>query len=275
MRHIFLTLPLAMSLAVPLTAAPAVTPVRTAAPVSGAITAAVANPARSAANKARDVYRHPAQTLAFFGVKPEQTVVEIWPGAGWYAEILGPLLNGKGQYIAATQPGGKGRDATLKLLASDPKLYGNAKTTVFDTAKASEIAPAGTADVVLTFRNVHNMLMAGDGVAERAFADFFRALKPSGVLGVVDHRLPETADVALEKSSGYIKRSTILRLATAAGFRLAGESEVNANPKDTADWPKGVWTLPPSLTLGDVDRAKYVAIGESDRLTLKFIKPGR
>ena len=264
MRHLFLVVSLAGALAAPAAAAPT-----RADPVA----AAVASPARTPANAARDVYRHPAQTLAFFGVKPNQTVVEIWPGAGWYAEILAPMLSAKGRYIGATQPPGKYRDATLKLFASDPARFGKAKTTIFDTAKPSEVAPPGTADVVLTFRNVHNMLMAGDGAAERAFADFYKALKPGGVLGVVDHRLPESADIALEKSSGYVKRSTVVRLAQAAGFKLAGESQVNANPKDTANWPKGVWTLPPTLSQGDADRAKYTAIGESDRMTLKFVKP--
>ncbi|WP_156677717.1 class I SAM-dependent methyltransferase [Sphingomonas profundi] len=267
MRHLFLA-----ALLAPLTlAATAATPVQTKP--ADALAAAVASPARSAANRARDQYRHPVQTLAFFGVKPGQTVVEIWPGAGWYAEILAPLLSARGHYIAATQPPGKNRDATLKLLAGDPARFGKATTTIFDVKAPSTIAPPGTADVVLTFRNVHNMLMAGDDVAARAFVDFYRALKPGGVLGVEDHRLPESADAALEKTSGYIKRSTVVRLATAAGFKLAAESEVNANPKDPANWPNGVWTLPPTLSQGDVDRAKYVAIGESDRMTLKFVKP--
>ncbi len=243
-----------------------------AAPAS-AIDQAVASPKRSEANRARDKYRHPAETLAFFGVKPTDTVVEVYPGGGWYAEILAPMLRDKGNYYAATQPPGKYRDVTVNLIQSDPTRFDKVKLTVLEPGKPSEIAPPGTADVVLTFRNVHNLLMAGDPAAAQAFADFYKALKPGGVLGVVDHRLPETADSAREKSSGYLKRSTVIRLATAAGFKPAGESEVNANPRDTADWPDGVWTLPPALRLGDKDRDRYLAIGESDRMTLKFVKP--
>ena len=243
-----------------------------AAPAS-AIDQAVESPKRSEANRARDKYRHPAQTLTFFGVKPGSTVVEIYPSGGWYMEILAPMLRDKGTYYAATQPPGKYRDVTLQLVQSDPGRFDKVKLTTFELGKPSEIAPPGTADFVLTFRNVHNMLMAGEDKAAQAFADFYKALKPGGVLGIEDHRLPENADAAREKSSGYLKQSTVIRLAKAAGFKLAGESEVNANPKDTADWPDGVWTLPPVLRLGDKDRDRYLAIGESDRMTLKFVKP--
>jgi predicted methyltransferase len=243
-----------------------------AAPAS-AIDQAVASPKRSEANRARDKYRHPAQTLTFFGVKPGSTVVEIYPGGGWYMEILAPLLHDKGTYYAATQPPGRYRDATLKLIQSDPARFDKVKLTTLELGTPSEIAPPGTADFVLTFRNVHNMLMAGEDKAALAFADFYKALKPGGVLGIEDHRLPETADSAREKTSGYLKKSTVIRLAKAAGFTLTGESEVNANPNDSADWPDGVWTLPPVLRLGDKDRNRYLAIGESDRMTLKFVKP--
>lgn len=238
-----------------------------------ALAAAIADPRRDPKNSARDQYRHPMQTLAFFGVEPDDTVVEIWPGGGWYAEILAPYLRDKGAYYAAAQPPGKYRDTTEKLFASDPARFGKARLTTLTPGKPSEIAPPGTADAVLTFRNVHNLLMAGDAAAAQAFADFYKALKPGGVLGVVDHRLPEGRDAALESKSGYIKQSTVVRLAEAAGFKLAAESAVNANPKDTADWPGGVWTLPPTLRQGDADRARYLAIGESDRMTLKFVKP--
>lgn len=244
-------------------------------PARDAIANAVADPRRSEPNRARDRYRHPAETLAFFGIRPEMTVVEIWPGAGWYAEILAPLLRDKGVYIAATQPPGRYRELTEKLFAGDPARFDKARVTILDPGKPSEIAPPGSADAVLTFRNVHNLLMMGDAAAAQAFADFHKALKPGGVLGVVDHRLPEDRDSALERTSGYVKRSTVVRLAEAAGFRLAAESEVNANPKDGADWPKGVWTLPPVFRLGETDRAKYLAIGESDRMTLKFVKPAQ
>lgn len=240
---------------------------------SAEILKAVADPRRKPENVKRDVYRHPAETLAFFGVRPDQTVVEVFPSGGWYAEILAPLLKDKGRYIAAAQPPGKYRTTTEDLFASDPARFGKAQLTTLDPKAGSDIAPAGSADVVLTFRNVHNLIMGGEDNAKAAFASFFRALKPGGVLGVVDHRLPEDRDVALEKTSGYLKTSTVIRLAQQAGFRLAGQSEINANPKDKADYPTGVWTLPPVLRNGDVDRAKYVAIGESDRMTLKFVKP--
>lgn len=239
-----------------------------------ALAAAIADPRRSEANRARDRYRHPLETLAFFGIEPDMTVVEIWPGAGWYAEILAPLLRDNGSYIAAVHPPGRYREATEKLVASDSARFDKVRLSTFEAGKPSEIAPPGSADAVLTFRNVHNLIMTGDAAASQAFADFYRALKPGGVLGVVDHRLPEDRDAALERSSGYIKRSTIVRLAQAAGFVLAGESEVNANAKDSADWPQGVWTLPPVLSLGEADRAKYLAVGESDRMTLRFVKPG-
>ena len=240
-----------------------------------AIAAAVADPRRAPANRARDRYRHPAETLAFFGVRPDMTVVEIWPGGGWYAEILAPLLKDRGHYIAAAQVPGRARESTEKLIAGDPARFGKVTMTTFDPKAVSTIAPAGTADMVLTFRNVHNFLMAGDAAAAQAFADFYKALKPGGVLGVVDHRLPENRPGDAERKSGYLKRSTIVRLATTAGFKLAGESQVNANPRDPADWPDGVWTLPPVLRNGEKDRAKYLAIGESDRMTLKFVKPAR
>jgi predicted methyltransferase len=235
-----------------------------------AIHAAVASPDRKPEDMARDIYRHPVETLTFFGVTPAKTVVEIWPAPGWYTEILAPLLRGGGTYIAAEAPG-KAHDATAALFASDPKRFDKAVLTTLERGKASDIAPPDSADIVLTFRNVHNFLMAGDAAATQFFADCYRALKPGGVLGVVDHHLPE--DAAAEFSGGYVKRSTIIKLATAAGFKLDGESEINANPKDDHDHPKGVWTLPPTYALKDVDRAKYQAIGESDRVTMRFVKP--
>jgi predicted methyltransferase len=244
---------------------------------SAAINAAVANPARQDAERPRDRYRHPAETLAFFGIAPGQTVVEYSPGGGWYTRILMPLLAGNGHYVAAVSNSPREIEGATKLIGGLPGA-GSAKVVSFDQASVSMVQP-GSADRVLTFRNVHNLLMPEDGgdqdgkAAAAFFGAAYKALKPGGVLGVVDHRLPETASAERERTSGYVKRSTVVRLATAAGFRLDGESEINANPKDTADWPKGVWTLPPSLTLGDQDRAKYLAIGESDRMTLRFIKP--
>lgn len=239
---------------------------------SNALAAAIAAPGRSDANRARDQYRHPAETLGFFGVKPDQVVVEALPGAGgWYTEILAPYLSAKGTLYVAQNPG-RALDSLKAKLGADAAAYGRVKYADFPISSAT--VPDGSADVILTFRNVHNLIMNPDTtVPAKAFAGFFHALKPGGVLGVVDHRLPEERDSALEKSSGYIKRSTIIRLAEEAGFKLVAESEINANPKDTADWEKGVWTLPPNLRNGEVDREKYLAIGESDRMTLKFVKP--
>lgn len=234
---------------------------------NAAIGGAVAAPGRTPANVERDRYRHPAETLAFFGVTAEQTVVEFLPGGGWYTEILAPLTREKGLLYAA-QPQGKGFDALATKFAADPATYGKVKLVPWPPAGA---IPDGTVDTVLTFRNIHNMVMRG--TAEETFRQFHAILKPGGVLGIVDHRLPEDRDSALERTSGYVKVSTVRRLAEQAGFVLEAQSEVNANPRDSADWPDGVWTLPPNLRKGDVDREKYLAIGESDRMTLRFRKP--
>ena len=262
------------------TVAPAAAPQQKAAQsAQEALAAAVAAPTRSAANRARDRYRHPAETLAFFGIKPSHTVVEIWPGGGWYTEVLAPYLAAGGGKLYAAAPDW-GRGGIDKLKAGNPALYGPIVVADFPTfdGKAAEV-PAGTADAVVTFRNVHNWRMGykRDGKADysaEAFRQMYAMLKPGGVLGIEDHRLPESADATRERTSGYIKVSTVRALAEQAGFQFAGSSEINANPKDTADWPNGVWTLPPSLRNGEVDRDKYIAIGESDRMTLKFVKPG-
>ena len=238
-----------------------------------AITAAVGDSRRTPANVARDQFRHPAETLAFFGIRPDMTVVDVLPGSGWYSEILAPMLQEKGRYIAAAAPAGRGRDATMAMIAGDPARYGKVVVTSFDPKTPSTIAPPGTADAVLIFREVHNFLAPDGTIDGRAFADCYAALKPGGVLGIEEHRLPEDRPAGQEGKSGYVKPSTVIRLATAAGFTLAGKSEVNANPKDHADYPGGVWTLPPSLQLKDQDRDRYLAIGESDRMTLKFVKP--
>lgn len=232
------------------------------------IATAIAAPSRTPANTARDQYRHPAETLAFFGVGPNQTVVEYAPSGGWYTEILAPLLHDKGTFYAL-QPTGRYLDGYKAFLAAKPDVYARVKLVPFPDQ--SGLIPANSVDTVLTFRNVHNMVMGGTEAA--TFKAFYAMLKPGGTLGVVDHRLPEARDGAQEKTSGYLKTSTIRRIAQAAGFEFAGSSEINANPKDTADWEKGVWSLPPTLTNKDVDRARYLAIGESDRMTLKFRKP--
>ncbi len=234
----------------------------------------VAGSWRSPANKARDPYRHPAETLAFFGLKPTMTVVEIWPSSGWYTEILAPYLKDGGTLYGASaalaDPVGAAKvPANFKTKFAEVPGSDRVRLTPF--AKGSTAAaPAGSADMVLTFRNVHNWYI--DGWAPEAFAAFNKALKKGGVLGVEEHRLPESMPDAMQNSSGYMKQSTVVKLAADAGFKLAGESKVNANPKDTHDYPKGVWTLPPTFTEGDKDRAKYAAIGESDRMTLKFVK---
>lgn len=244
----------------------------TAPQPSGAISSAVNDAQRSAANRQRDQYRRPAETLAFFGVKPTDTIVEFSPGGGWYTEILAPMTKGKGRYVALVNQ--RGVDSAQKMLTAKQAWFGPATVATIDPATGTSTVPAGSADVVLTFRNVHNLLMNDDpAVAARTFKAFFTMLKPGGVLGITDHRLPETMDTTLEKKSGYIKRSTVVQLAERAGFKLAGESEINANLKDTHDHPNGVWTLPPTFALKDVDRAKYARIGESDRFTLKFVKP--
>ena len=241
-------------------------------PSTPALTAAVKSSTRSPANIARDRYRHPVETLRFFGVKPTDTVVEIWPSGGWYTEILGPYLAARGTLYAAG-PNDKGLAAVKAKQAAAPAAYRSVKFATFPAGPGAAPVPAGTADVVLTFRNVHNWRFGATDQTQAAFDQMFAMLKPGGTLGVVEHHLPEASGSIQEASSGYMKRSSVIAYASKAGFRLAGESQVNANPKDTHDYPKGVWTLPPGYAEGDHDRARYAAIGESDRMTLKFVKP--
>jgi predicted methyltransferase len=242
------------------------------APEGAALDAAIAGSHRSDANKARDQYRHPKKTLTFFGVKPNHKVVELWPGGGWYTEILAPYLSKKGKLTVAAPAGARG-DGIKKVMAAKPEIYGKVAFANFPAGKDSIKVPDKSADVVLTFRNVHNWRFGGVDAAQSGFDQIFAMLKPGGVLGVVDHRLPEEMDSAKEEKSGYMKRSSVIAFAEKAGFKLVGESDINANPKDTHDWPDGVWTLPPVYRLGDKDKATYAAIGESDRMTLKFVKP--
>lgn len=232
---------------------------------------------RSQADKARDQYRHPRATLAFFGLRPGQTVIEISPSGGWYAAILAPLMRGDGTYVAAAaksrKPAGEtaaSKSALERLFASDPTEFGAAEQVMFDS-NAPVFGPAGSADVVLTFRNAHNWAEAG--TADKMFKAFFAVLKPGGILGVTDHRAAPGKTLKQVVSSGYLPQDYVIKLATGVGFKLEATSEINANPKDDRDHPNGVWTLPPRLALGDVDRDKYLAIGESDRMTLKFVKP--
>ena len=268
-RRILIALMIATS-AVPLAAQQASEAPKSAAEPASSLAAAVAAPNRTPENVARDKYRHPAETLAFFGVKPGDRVVELWPGGGWYTEILAPYL-ASGGTLQVVPPAGSYDERIRKKIASNP-VYGAVQVATFHPGQPTSIAP-GSADVVLTFRNVHSWLDGEAPIADQVFAEAFRVLKPGGTFGVVEHRLPESADDARQLTSGYVKVSTVRRLAEAAGFKMVGSSEINANPKDTTDHPKGVWTLPPNYRLGDVDRAKYAAIGESDRMTLKFVKP--
>lgn len=247
-----------------------------------ALDAAIAGDWREAGNVARDRYRHPRETLAFFGVQPGDTVIEITPGGGWYAEILAPYLRGDGRYIAAmvdpmALKEGSGRDYQQRsrngfdaFVAKQPARYDRVQVVAFDPA-APRFGADGQADAVLTFRNVHNWF--GAGTAQGYFDGFFRALKPGGVLGVVEHRAAPGTDEATMKKSGYLTEALVIDLATRAGFVLEAKSETNANAADTKDHPNGVWTLPPTNRHDEADKPKYAAIGESDRMTLRFRKP--
>ena len=253
-----------------------------AAPTTASLADVIAGSWRDPKNSARDVYRHPQETLSLFGVAPNQTVVEITPGGGWYAEILAPYLRESGRYVAAvvdpaTVAEGKNRDSQQKYksqletkFSAAPAQFDRASVVAYDPAAPSFGAPA-SADVVLTFRNVHNWRMAKQ--AEGMFKGFYAVLKPGGVLGVVEHRAK--ADVPADDKSGYVGEAQVIAMAQAAGFELDAKSEVNANPKDTKDHPNGVWTLPPVNDHDAEDDAKYAAIGESDRMTLRFVKPAQ
>jgi predicted methyltransferase len=230
----------------------------------------IAGPQRTSAFAARDRYRHPLTVLEFFGLKPDMSVVEIWPSGGWWTEILAPYLRAHGKYYAALQP--PFRDAAFHdKLAAAPQYYDRVVLTEAGPPDHWRLAPPGSVDLVLTFRNVHNWLAGG--YAKKMFAAMYRALKPGGALGLVEHRAAPGTTRADWIKTGYVSEDFVIRLAREAGFRLVARSDINDNPKDTKNYPKGVWTLPPTLELGQKDRAKYLAIGESDRMTLKFVKP--
>lgn len=234
---------------------------------------AVSSNYRSLENKQRDKYRHPEETLNFFGLTPEMTVVEVAPGKGWYMEILAPLLTKEGRYIMATpiadKPYAKANDELINAWRLQfPKA--KIETVIFSPPKTVTFPKNGIADMVVTFRNVHNWI-AAQGEIE-AFSAFYKVLKPGGILGIVEHRAFPSQEDLLEKN-GYVREQDVIELAAKAGFKLVATSEINANPNDTKDYPEGVWTLPPTLKLGDKNREKYLAIGESDRMTLKFMKP--
>ena len=233
-----------------------------------ALAKAVAGEHRSPNMVERDKSRHPQEVLEFAGIKPSMTVVEISPGGGYWTEILGPYLKDKGTYYTATST--RAMDSWNKKVADNKAHWGDIKVTTFGPG-SYDIAPAGSADLVITSRNVHNWM--GAGFADEAFAAFYKALKPGGTLSVEEHRASTAQPQDPKAANGYVREDHTIALAEKAGFKLVSRSEALANPKDTKDWPKGVWTLPPTLTLGETDRAKYIAIGEADNFLLKFQKP--
>lgn len=249
-------------------------------PEDAKLKAAIAATSRTPANVQRDVYRHPYETLTFFGIRPNMTVVELAPGAGWYTEILAPYLRDNGKLIAAgndlaspNERERKGAERFMERLNANPAVYNKVALGVFSPPRKYEFAPNNSVDMVLTFRNIHNWIPTGPDNLKALFASVYDSLKPGGVFGVVEHRLPAGKAQDEKASSGYMHEKYVIGLAEAAGFKLAAKSEVNANPKDTADHKGGVWALPPTYGNKDEDRAKYQAIGESDRMTLKFVKP--
>jgi predicted methyltransferase len=244
------------------------------AAADAALSAAVANPARPAGAVTRDKARHPVEELTFFGINQKMNVVELWPGGGYWTDILGPYLTPNGHYTVALPPSGgeEGSSASrfrTRIAAEKGRLGAIHETTL--GAGQFEIAPAGSADLVLTFRNLHNWM--NDGYAEQALAACFTALKPGGILGIEEHRGRNDIPQDPKGENGYVRQDYAIAMAKKAGFVLAASSEINANPRDTKDWPKGVWTLPPSLAMGEKDRDKYIAIGEGDNFVLKFQKP--
>jgi predicted methyltransferase len=275
----------------PSTPAPAVS----SAPQPADFAEVLASPHRSAENKSRDAWRHPAETLSFFEVRNDAKVVELWPGGGWYTEILGPWLKDKGALtVTIFDPNGPeayyGTGQAKKMLervAAEKAILGDVATVVVPqkvelgpdgkvaktTLQPFELGPEGSADVVLTFRNSHGWYR--NDAIELVYGAAFRVLKPGGIFGVEQHRAAEGADPNVTAEKGYLPEATVIAAAKAVGFELVERSEINANPKDTRDYPNGVWSLPPSLDGGEVDKAKYEAIGESDRMTLKFRKPAK
>jgi predicted methyltransferase len=243
--------------------------------VDPALSAAVASPLRLPAAVARDPVRHPAQELTFFGLAPTQTVVELWPGGGYWTDILGPYLAAHGHFYVALAPAGDADEDSLTAkwrtrFTAQPDRYGTIVLTTLGPDKF-EIAPPGSADLVLTFRNLHNWM--DGGYAPQALAACFRALKPGGIFGVEEHRGRTDRPQDPKAKNGYVRQDYTIALAKQAGFELVGSSEMLANPRDTKDWVDGVWTLPPTLSQGEKDRDRYLAVGEADNFVLKFRKP--
>ena len=267
----------------PVPAADPVAPLPSSDPRTlAALDAVLAGPQRAEVNRARDAHRHPRQTLEFFGIRDTQTVLEVWPGGGgWYAEILAPLLRERGHYIAAGyDPASDSKfaqdtnQAFRAKLDAAPATYDRVAVVALQHPGALAPVPPESVDLVVTFRNLHNW-MAREGAAPAMLAAMYAALKPGGVLGLVDHRADPALAVDAKAKLGYVNEQYAIDLIEKAGFEFIGSSEVNANPKDTHDWDLGVWTLPPTFRLGDKDRERYAAIGESDRFTLRFRKPRR
>jgi predicted methyltransferase len=270
-RRTILALPLALAF---ISCASAATP-------SSALQDAIASPLREPKAKARDTYRHPAETLQFFELKPDQTVIEIAPGAGWYTDILAPYLNAAGTLYEAQylEPGSQGDDGEARMraafekkLAATPAVYGKVKVGTLQGGNFGGFGGSveGKADRVLTFRNIHNWME--DGQLDANLRAFHAALKPGGILGVEEHRAIPGTPLQKMIDTGYVTEAYVIDRVTAAGFALDGKSEINSNPRDTKDYPNGVWSLPPTYRGGDNDRARFAAIGESDRMTLRFIK---
>lgn len=243
---------------------------------------AIAGEIRSPEEKARDIYRKPKETLSFFGLRPDMTVIEVSPGGGWWTDILAPVLREKGKLKIGINtdingPARRSIGATLTRLAEKPAVFDKVDVIHYAPAQGAKLGDDNSADMILVMRHLHGLI--GSNLAPKAMEVYFNALKPGGILAVEQHRWPDALPYPAKQAqwgyenNGYIKEADIIKLAETAGFRLAGKSEINANPKDGRDHPYGVWSLKPNLRGGDADRAKYEAIGESDRMTLKFIKP--
>lgn len=253
------------------------------AETEAAIRSALAGDHRSEAHKARDQYRHPVETLMFFGIEPDMNVLEIWPGgSGWYTEVLAPLLREEGHLRVATpgrasysHPYGemlKRNDSRFaEKAAASPEIYDRVGVVELWAPDSVDIAPPGSLDMIVTFRNLHNWLMWD--LADGMLAALHKGLKPGGILGVIDHRANPAVPLDPNARSGYVDEAFAIEVIQRAGFRLVDSADINDNPRDTKDYERGVWTLPPGFRLGDEDRDKYAAIGESDRFTLKFVKP--